>query len=1089
MSKISILKFLIFGFFLFFGLFPIKHALAAPFLTLSPFSGHAGAISVSGGGFSSGEEVKIFLRDSAGLPAATVKAKANSLFGPVTVNIPGDTTQGNIMVTAVGSTSGTTASNTYYVVPFAPVLDVKSSGNTPGTVITLSGTGFAPGEQVNFFMGGAGGGSTKADGKGNFSKFSFTIPSLTPDTYQIEAKGETSGSTAKNYFYVGTFYPVASPSSYYVMPGQAITFNGYNFVPGEQVSVVMGEGQQPVGTITVSGKGDFKNAGSFTPSVDLAGQILSFHLKSSKSAADIPATVSIGQFNSLVTPSAYYLIPGQTLDFYGKGFAPNETIQIYQGSAADSLSPTNTITADKNGGFTKAGSLVIPYSAANSSLVFKFVGQSSNTSSSLSVSVGAFIPEIHPSEYYLTPGKTFTVWGKGFAAGEKVTVTAGQESVTVATDKFGVFKTAGPFTAPYEPGTKVVVTATGQSSSASISVTLGVGSLHPNIIPDSYYITPGDQVKLSGYGFAPGEDVLLQNGQQETLATIKTDKYGNFTNYSVSTPFSGVKTLGFNFVGAKSGAVGTVSVSIATLHPLVIPDTYYVVPGSTIRVMGTGFSRGEPITITGGTTALTVNATKDGYTPWMPVTLPMDLLAKEITITFTGNATGASNSAVIGLAPFLPQIYPSTYYTAPGSLINLKGTGFAAGEKINILFNKENATSTTADLSGAFSIQGFKIPITSDTAYFNFAGVRSQASASLNIALAPFNPQIYPSTYYAAPGQTVDFSGVGFAPGESVDIAMNSQPVESDAVNDQGRFATKKITIPIDATKAAVFTFTSPISHASATITVALSAFQPQIYPSQYFSSPGTPLSFKGFGFAPGEKISIIYNEQEVATATADAKGNFLSDKINLPMGVTKAHFTFDSSISHYSNPIDVSVGALSPVVTLSSYYEAGGKPLTVYGMGFASKEQVAITFDNNQLGTVTADQYGSFSFKTTVPFVEAGEKQVQATGQTSGVSSSATFGLPQAFTNVQLKAYAGAPGSAVTFVGSGFSPSETVNITTDKTGEAAVYSFKADAKGNFNNSGFVIPANFKGGQLIITLKGEHSLAASKITYYVTGAQ
>src|SRR5438045_2585930 len=62
---------------------------ADPFLTLDIFSGKPGStIQVSGGNFTSGETVNILLGSSSSTPAANAVAAENSLFGPVSVQIP-----------------------------------------------------------------------------------------------------------------------------------------------------------------------------------------------------------------------------------------------------------------------------------------------------------------------------------------------------------------------------------------------------------------------------------------------------------------------------------------------------------------------------------------------------------------------------------------------------------------------------------------------------------------------------------------------------------------------------------------------------------------------------------------------------------------------------------------------------------------------------------------------------------------------------------------------------------------------------------------------------------------------------------------
>jgi hypothetical protein len=87
----------------------------------------------------------------------------------------------------------------------------------------------------------------------------------------------------------------------------------------------------------------------------------------------------------------------------------------------------------------------------------------------------------------------------------------------------------------------------------------------------------------------------------------------------------------------------------------------------------------------------------------------------------------------------------------------------------------------------------------------------------------------------------------------------------------------------------------------------------------------------------------------------------------------------------------------------------------------------------------------------------------------------------------VQLKIYAGPPGSVVTFVGSGFLPGEVINVISDRSGSTVIHTFMADTKGSFSNAGYTVPAGSAEGQMTFTITGNQSGSSGQITYYVTG--
>ncbi len=371
------------------------------------------------------------------------------------------------------------------MVQFTPTLTAANAPNTPGSSVLLAGQGYAPGETVNFSINGTNGGQAVADSSGNFTGASFTIPNLSVGTYQLHGVGASSGADGLDYFYVGGFYPLASPSTYYLLPGQTLGFNGSGFAPGETVRFTATA--TPLASFTVGSSGSFTNAGQIIIPNSLSGGVRIFTLTSSQTDASIPVMVTVGVFNGIITPSSFYVIPGQVLNFSGQGFAPNETVQI---TVAGNTTPAATFNADAQGTFTNAGNITIPFSDAGTTKQYTVTGLSSGTSAGVDITAQGFFPQITPSAYYVAPGQEFTVAGNGFAPGEVVQlVMNGGSPVSTTTNSSGAFAAAGPFTAPYSGTIQVV--ATGNSSGVSNSVDVTLGGLYPSLTPSSYYITPG----------------------------------------------------------------------------------------------------------------------------------------------------------------------------------------------------------------------------------------------------------------------------------------------------------------------------------------------------------------------------------------------------------------------------------------------------------------------------------------------------------------------------------------------------------------------------------------------------------------------
>lgn len=973
---------------------PFAKVLAATFLTLDSFSGPAVTIHATSGGWQGGEQVLFYLSAPTGTPVATANADGGGNVASIPIPIPANTPQGPLAIYAHGGLTNATESNSYYVVPFTPTITVASSPNTPGSSVAISGSGFAPSEVVKFAINGTVGGQATADSSGAFAGALFTIPSLTAATYQLHAIGQSSGADAIYYFFIGGFYPAASPSTYYLLPGDTLSFSGSGFGPAESIQVTQGTNATVLSTITAASDGSFTTAGTFTIPVALAGGVRTFHLHGSLGNNAPDVMVTVGTFNGQISPSAYFVSPGDVLNFSGNGFAKTETVQVF---VASTVTPVASFTSDSSGGFTNQGNISIPFSYAGTTKTFTVKGLTSNTTASVDITVGGLFPAITPSVYFVLPGQTFSINGSGFAANETVNVVMGSNSVVATADKTGSFAGAGPFTAPFT-GTSLHIVATGALSGVSASTDVTLGTLFPSVSPSSWWVMPGTPISFTGSGFAPGETVTISSGTTNVGSAI-ADSSGNFTSATSTIAFGSSGNKTYKFVGANSGATASVSITVAGLSPYADADTYYITPGSTVHVGGHSFASGEGVTITLGSNTVHATADFSGNIAPTAITIPFGSSNPAI-VTLTGDLSGAVATVPITLAPFYPGVTPDTWYTAPGTTVHFSGNGFASGETVSATLNTASVGSTTASASGTIANFAITIPIAATTAHFVFTGATSGASATVDIGLSGFNPQITPSTWYTPAGSSVSFTGSGFAPGETVTATFNSS--------------------------------TTPI--------------------------------------------------------TTDGSGNFTSPSFTIPFNATTAHFSFTSSQSHNTQTFDIGVAALSPGIVLSTYWDQGGKPLTVTGMGFAGNETVTVSFDGATLGTPTADNSGNFSLVTTVPFGPAGNVSVQARGNTSGAMTAvSTFTRPQIFVNLQLGAYAGAPGDAVTFIGSGYLPNEPIQVTTDRTGSTIQYSFTADASGNFNNSGWTIPSAFTGGPLKLTITGTHSFTTTNINYYVTG--
>lgn len=197
-------------------------------------------------------------------------------------------------------------------------------------------------------------------------------------------------------------------------------------------------------------------------------------------------------------------------------------------------------------------------------------------------------------------------------------------------------------------------------------------------------------------------------------------------------------------------------------------------------------------------------------------------------------------------------------------------------------------------------------------------------------------------------------------------------------------------------------------------------------------------------------------------------------------------------TFSGTASDVRVIGGGWTPGETISLYlHNTSGSPVTTVTAGsdsFFEPTLINVPFNTPQpYGFATADENGNITFSGTVPYRPEGAKIVQAIGLMSGATTAVTFSQPPMYVSAELGSYAGAPGNAVTFIGHGYAPGETISITSDRNGSATVHTFTVLADGTFSNADYLIPLDFTEGPLTFTIQGEWSMSPVSITYYITG--
>jgi hypothetical protein len=879
----------------------------------------------------------------------------------------------------------------------SPYTTLSSFSGNPDVSLTVSGGNYQPNSSIvinasenNSLVTSD---TVAANQNGQYSG-SIQLPvKLAQGNLTVTATQSASGLTSSNSYYVTPFSPTLNTSASSSTPYSTITVSGAGYAPNEVVDLNFAGSTTQV---NASASGAFTAAVVKTPNATAGSyQLVGVGVSS---GAEAIAYQYINGFFPSASPSSYYVLPQSTLSFTGSGFAPNETVNV---SDATSGTVYSSFTTTATGSFTNAGGFTVPSSAAGSTIKFVLAGKTSNASTSASVTVGQYFPNVSPSSYYVMPGSTLSFTGSGFAPNESVTVSNSTTVLeTVKANAMGNVTATPAITVPTSSfGTNQTFTLTGQSSHGTSSVTVQVGNYNPQASPSTYYAQPGSVLTFTGSGYAPGETVSIVSGTQQ-IGSFSADQMGNFTAAgSTSIAYSQANTSSsYKLVGAVSNNPISFTIGVGQLMTQLTPSSYYVLPHQAFTVSATGFAPNETVTLTSGNSTLS---------------------------TAKANALGLANFTGISL--------PASS-TGSASLV---------------------ATGTT-----------------------------SKATATASIGLGSYFPSASLSNYYVKPGSTIQVNGSGFAPNESVtmtDGTLVSKPATSDAMGN----VTFTLVVPFatnSMTNTNTVTLSGSISGATVSTNLTLAPFTPQISPSTYYSQPGTPVSFTGSGFLANEAVSISLNGSPLGTTTADAKGDITTSNYSLPYS-TNAVYKFVGQTSGATQTINVGLASFYAGLQLSSYYGDGGSQVTTTGSGFAPNESVTISSGSTTLASATASSLGAFTKIVTIPFSNAANITITATGNSSSAVASTKYTLAQVYNSVGLSSYAVPAGQPVSITGSGFFANEPVTVSSSATTNA--YTFNADAEGNLKNSGYIIPANTPSGMLTLTISGTESYTTHQITIYV----
>jgi hypothetical protein len=251
---------------------------------------------------------------------------------------------------------------------------------------------------------------------------------------------------------------------------------------------------------------------------------------------------------------------------------------------------------------------------------------------------------------------------------------------------------------------------------------------------------------------------------------------------------------------------------------------------------------------------------------------------------------------------------------------------------------------------------------------------------------------------------------------------------------------------------------------------------RPKIKVSPTIGSRGTVLTIEGAGFSPEERVQMATNRNyRVKFAEASKKGTFSTNYTieNQPAG---KGFFYAVGTRYYLD--DAKDFEMKANLTLIPSNGEVGSLMTISGTGFAPSpdglaagEPISIDFGTHQTrAKISTDYYGSFQIPFFVPKAKGGVVVVKAEGESSGITSNASWTVTAEIKELPSSGIAGEP---IKIKGDGFFEKEKIEIAwNDMRGTETKSTFFVDEMGAFDID-YIIDSQPRGIKALTIIASE----------------
>jgi carbon monoxide dehydrogenase subunit G len=884
----------------------------------------------------------------------------------IVVTVPAQLEPGNASVTQNGATSNGIA---FTVVP--PTLSsISPTALSPGTQVTLTGTGFGSAQGNGSVILGPEATGTVVSWSS--TKIVATVPAeLVPGNAQVEQNGATSNGVA-----------------FTIVPPTLTSISPTAVDPGMQM------------TLTGTGFGTAQGNGIVTLGPESTGTVVSW--ASTKIIVTVPAGVVAGNASvtqngatsngiafTIIQPTITSLSPtsgsaGTPVTITGTNFASSQgtSTVTFNGTpgAPTSWSATKIVVPAPAGATT--GPVVVTVNGASSNGV-TFTDTSAPTITSISPSSGK-------------AGTSVTISGSLFGA------TQGSSTVTFNSQTANPTSWAtGKIVVPAPTGVTtgdVVVTVGGAASNGILFVAAPIIS---SLSPTSGAVTAPVTITGTNFGPAPGSSTVTFNG---TAATPTT-----WSNTSIVAPVPSGATTGSVVVTVSGTASNAITFTVTAAPVITSLSPTSGAAGQVVTITGTTFGSAQ------GTSTVTFNGTPGTPASWsatsIKVPVPAAATTGNVVVTVSGVASNGVSFTVLP-TPDITNLSPSS--GPVGTAVTITGTNFGATQGTSTLtFNGKTATPTSWS---ATTVQA-AVPTSATTGpvVLTVNGVASNG-VTFTVTATPIINSVSPPQGAVGTVVTIAGSNFGSTQGSST-VKFNG----TTATPTSWSATSIVVPVPSGATTGPLVVTVGGVASNGITFTVLPTPTITSLSPTS--GAVGASVTITGTNFGSSQGTSSVTFNGVGATPTSWAATKIV---VPVPAGATTGPVIVTVN-GVPSNGITFTVLPTPTITTVSPGAAGVGQTVTIAGTNFGStKGSSTVTF-NGTAGTPT-----TWSATQIVVPVPSGATSGNLVVTVGGIASNGvSFTVLPTPSITSLSPTSGSVGASVTINGSNFGPTEGSSSVT----------------------------------------------------------